>query len=95
MSFNFSTKAFFLAKNSQKSTLGLILHVPSSPTRDRKGNCMSGRYLLASLLIINRIVNILSEPVTLKPLFRPIPNLTQLYLAIRGNFSDLEKCKKC
>ena len=93
MSFNFSTKTFFSAQNSQKPTLGLILHVPSSATRDGKGNCISGRYLLASLLIINRIVNNLSEPVTLKPLFRRIPNLTQLYLAKGETFTTLRSAK--
>ena len=87
----FQNKNFFFSIKTKKSTLGLILHVSSSATRDGKGYCMPGYYLVANLPIINRIVNILLEPVTLKPLFRWIPNLAQLYLATRGNFFDLEK----
>lgn len=49
--------------------------------------------LTANFPIFTRMVHVFLETVTLRLLFRWMPNLTWLYLATRGNFLALKKCK--
>ena len=90
-------------KFEKSTTLHPMLYASSSKTLAGKKNCISGHWIVftdimgsltAKFFIYNKAVNNLLETVTLRPLFRWIPNVVGLFLATRRNFFALKNCEK-